>query len=323
LVREEEACLEGDPDDVRELLENGKSYRDDRGCDSETSKGRKRKREENKTIFSQLREILFRYPVSPVINIINHPVYLESEIGHLRARNCKIQDFFDHIGASFISWTIKDYYTNIYGVNDCSPIFSAGHSSVDDYYYSVEESVDILENFLLFQFDQDEENVYEFLKMLYNVLERKLPKRNCILVHSPPSSGKNYFFDCIIDYFLNRGQLASRINKTNNFPYQECYGKRILLWNEPSYESAATDQLKMITGGDAYTVNVKNKPDAAVYKTPIIILTNNNINLMFSEAFSDRISSYTWKPALYLKDLNKKPYPLATYFIFKKHGFIS
>jgi len=322
LVREEETCLEGDPDDVRRFLENGQSDGNGGRLDTAVPETRKRKRQEDKTVFSQLREILFRFPVSPVVNIINHPVYLESDIGHLRMRHCKVQDFFDHIAASFISWSIKDYYTKIYSVNDCSPIFSAGHTAVDDYYYSIDESVGILDDFLMYQYNNDEEAVYNFLSNLYNILERKFPKRNCILVHSPPSAGKNFFFDCIIDYFLVRGQLASRINKTNNFPYQEAYGKRILLWNEPNYESNATDQLKMITGGDAYTVNVKNKPDAAVYKTPVIILTNNTINLMYSNAFKDRICMYKWREAPYLKDFNKKPYPLATYFIFKKHGFI-
>lgn len=322
LVGEAEACMEKDTDDIRRTLENGESDRDDRRCTSETSKRGKRKREETPTIFSQLRELLFKYPVSPIQNIINHPVYLESEIGHLRARNCKVQDTFDHISASFISWSITDFYNNIYGVEFCTPIYSAGHTPIDEHYYSLEESLIVLNNFLKYQFDNDEELIHDFLFALYNVLERKIPKLNAILVQSPPSSGKNYFFDCILDYFLNKGQLASRINKTNNFPYQECYGKRIILWNEPNYEDAAVDQLKMILGGDAYTVNVKCKPDAAVYRTPVIILTNNKLSLHNSPAFLDRIRSFTWKKALYLKDLNKKPYPLATYFIFKEHGFI-
>jgi hypothetical protein len=322
LVGETEACMEKDTDDIRRALENGESDRDDRGRSTETPERRKRKREETPTIFSQLRKLLFQYPVSPIQNIINHPIYLQSKIGHLRARNCKVQDTFDHISATFISWKITEFYNNIYGKNDCIPIFSAGHTPIHDQYYSIEESLIVLNNYLKYQFNDDEELIFDFLSTLYNVLERKIPKLNAILVQSPPSSGKNFFFDCILDYFLNKGQLASRINKTNNFPYQECYGKRIILWNEPNYEDAATDQLKMILGGDAYTVNIKCKPDAAVYRTPVIILTNNKIALSNSIAFRDRIRSYTWKEAPYLKELNKKPYPLATYFIFKEHGFI-
>lgn len=322
LVGEAEACMEKDPDDIRRSLENGESNRDDRGRSTETSERRKRKREETPSIFSQLQQLLFKHPVSPIQNIINHPVYLKSTIGRFRARNCQVQDTFDHISATFMSWSIKDFYNNIYGIENCTPIFSAGHTAIDEYYYSVEESVIVLNNFLKYQFNNDEELIHDFLFTLYNVLERKIPKLNAISVQSPPSSGKNFFFDCIMDYFLNKGQLASRINKTNNFPYQECYGKRIILWNEPNYEDAAVDQLKMILGGDAYTVNIKCKPDAAVYRTPVIILTNNKLSLHNSPAFYDRIRCYIWNKALYLKDLNKKPYPLATYFIFKEHGFI-
>lgn len=321
-VGSSEACMEKDADDIRELLENGESVGDGGGCSLETPKRRKRKREETETIFSNLRTLLFKYPLSPIQNIINHPVYLQSSIGHLRARNCKIQDTFDHISCSFMAWSISDYYKNIFGKSDCTPIFAAGHTPIDEYYYSLEESLVILTNFLNFQFDNDDDLIYDFVYALYHILERKIPKLNAISVQSPPSSGKNFFFDCILDYFLNKGQLASRINKTNNFPYQECYGKRIILWNEPNYEDAAVDQLKMILGGDAYTVNVKCKPDAAVYRTPVIILSNTKLGFENSLAFRDRVKHYTWKAAPYLKDLNKKPYPLATYFIFKEFGFI-
>ena len=321
MAREDPSCLERNPDDIRELFENGESDRNDGRCNPKTSEGRKRKREEDQTIFQQLRRILFEYPMSPIVNILQHDVYLTSPIGFLRARNCKVQDTFDHIQSTMISWSIKDYYTNIYSKKNCFPIFCAGYTKVDDYYYDLDSSVEILNSFLKFQFHDNDEDIYNFLFNLYNILERKLPKRNCLLVCSPPSAGKNFFFDCILDYFLNKGQLG-RANKTNNFAFQEAHNKRIILWNEPSYEAAAIETIKMITGGDAYTVNVKNRPDAAVYKTPIIILTNNPISIMNSPVFRDRIAEYAWQPAPYLKEYKKKPYPLATYHLFKLHGFI-
>lgn len=80
--------------------------------------------------------------------------------------------------------------------------------------------------------------------------------------------------------------------------------------------------LKMILGGDAYNVNVKNKPDTSVYRTPVILLTNNRIPLMFDIAFKDRVKVYTWRQAPYLKEYLKKPYPLALYFLLHKHKII-
>lgn len=318
MAGEAEPCLEGVPDDIHRLFTYGKIDVGDGGSSDKSSGAIKKGRKENKDLFSRVQELLFRFPVSPIINIIDHPVYLSSNLKMLRARNCKLLDILDIIKMTFMRWSIKDFYDNIYSKDDCIPIFSAGHIPIDDYYYNIEESVSIMDELLKFQFDDNDELIYDFLNNLYNVLDRKIPKCNSFLVHSPPSSGKNFFFDACIDYFLNKGQLG-KANKYNQFAFQDAAQKRIILWNEPNYESSNTDMLKMILGGDAYNVNVKNKPDMAVYRTPVILLTNNIIPLMTSSAFVDRIKMYTWKQAPYLKGYNKKPYPLAMYHLFVKH----
>lgn len=321
MAGEEEPCLEGVPDDIHRLFEYGESDDSDRGCSSTTSGPSQKKRKENKSLFSELQTLIYRFPVSPLINIVDHPVYLESSLKMIRARECKLIDALEVIKMTFMRWTIKDYYDNIYSKHDCIPIFTAGHMPIKDYYYNVEESVYIMDELLDFQFNHNEEAVHEFLLSLYNVLDRKIPKCNSLLIFSPPSSGKNFFIDACIDYFLNKGQLG-KANKYNNFAFQDAAQKRVILWNEPNYESNNTDMLKMILGGDSYNVNVKNKPDMAVYRTPVILLTNNRIPLMFDPAFTDRIKQYCWQAAPYLKEYNKKPYPLAMYFLFVKHKII-
>jgi len=148
-------------------------------------------------------------------------------------------------------------------------------------------------------------------------------QKKIILVKSPPNGGKNFFFDVFLNYFLNKGQFHSVANKTNHFAFQDAYGKRIILWNEPNYEPCLTDLLKTILGGDDYTVAVKNKGDAAVYKTPVVILTNNTINLMVEPAFNDRISKYHWKAAPMLETYKLKPNPLAAFHLLKLYNIVS
>ena len=63
-----------------------------------------------------------------------------------------------------------------------------------------------------------------------------------MFIEGTPNSGKNYFFDCIIHYFLNFGQLGN-FNKFCNCPFQECVNKRIILWNEPQMEASASETL--------------------------------------------------------------------------------
>lgn len=321
LAGHEEADLEGDPDDLRRLFKSGNSGAKDGRSSDELPRGTKRKREEDKTIFSGLLSILQRFPITPPENIVDHPVYLNSDMARYRGNNCKVQDALDVFSKKLLPWSLQDYWNEIYSKPDCNPIFSAGHTKFSDYYYDIDDSLDVLNKLLMYQFNNDEDLVYSFLETLYNVVERKIPKLNALLVHSPPSAGKNYFFDALFNYCLEYGQL-SRANKNERFAYMDAYGKRIILFNEPNYESAETDMLKMITAGDAYKVRIKGKKDAAVYKTPIIFLTNNHINLMSNPAFKDRVVQYQWKAAPFLKDCQKYPNPLCIYHMFKNAGFI-
>ena len=113
---------------------------------------------------------------------------------------------------------------------------------------------------LAYQFDDDVVQIKSFLTTFYNILERKLPKCNTICVWSPPSAGKNFFFDVYLHYLMDYGQLGI-MNKTNNFSLQEATSKRVLLWNEPNYEDAYTDTLKMLTVDDSPQVNyAENHP---------------------------------------------------------------
>lgn len=289
---EEEPCLEGIPDDIHRLFTHGTIDDSDGRSSNNSSHASEKGGKKNKDLFSSIQTILFRFPVSPIENIIDHPAYLESNLRMIRGRNCKLQDALEVIKVTFMRWSMKDFYDNIYSKPDCIPVFSAGHNPVKDVYYNVEESVNILDELLQYQFNHNDELIYTFLLDLYNVLDRKIPKCNSLLVHAPHTSGKNFFFDNCIDYFLNKGQFT-RANKHCSFPFQDGAQRRIILWNEPNYESAYTDMLKMILGGDAYNVKVKNKPDAAVYRTPVLLLTNNRIPIMYEVEFVNRVKIYT------------------------------
>ena len=160
-----------------------------------------------------------------------------------------------------------------------------------------------------------------FVTDLYNILERKTPKLNTLVIYSPPSAGKNYFFDCIKDFYINVGHLCNA-NKYNSFPFQDAESRRLILWNEPNYSPEFLEPIKELLGGDSTNVNVKYKEDCPVYRTPVIVLTNRIVSFMNHYAFKDRIKVYNWVPAPYLKDYDKKPHPLATYKLFVKYGLI-
>ena len=257
------------------------------------------------------------YCMSPVKAIFNHTKWLTDEtLQFVRPDNKIAQSVLDTFSQLIVNWTMHDFY-RMYTAPEASPCFIASNNQPDEYYYNIPYSVTILNSLLLFQFGS-EEPIRDFLKLLYNVVEKKAGKTNSILVYSPPSAGKNFFFDTLLSFLLNKGQLGNP-NKHNHFAYQECPGKRILLWNEPNYESSQEDMLKMVLGGDNYTVNVKCQKDVAVAKTPVILLTNRLIRIMSAPAFVDRIKVYHWRAAAFLKEYNKKPHPMSIYILMEKY----
>lgn len=183
-------------------------------------------------------------------------------------------------------------------------------------YYDPEESFKILNELLVFQYDDDTNRIVTFLQQVVNIVDFQppdnpgaQPKQNALVVFSPPSAGKNFFFDTLFTVCLNMGQFGTA-NKCNNFPFQDAVNKRIILWNEPNYDSAHSDYLKTLFEGGDTKVRVKMLGDTHIRRTPIIILTNNIVDFMVQEAFKQRIHRETWKTAPMLKHCKLKPWPL-------------
>lgn len=150
-------------------------------------------------------------------------------------------------------------------------------------------------------------------------MRKKIPKRNAFYIVGPPSSGKNFFIDMVCAFYLNTGNMGN-FNRTNQFPFNDCENRRIILWNEINFAPSNIDTLKMLTGGDLMHVNIKFKPPQPIYRTPVLILSNKEE--LHDSAFNDRVYQYHWNYAPFLKDYDKKPHPLAYAHILKKYKIV-
>lgn len=182
-------------------------------------------------------------------------------------------------------------------------------------YYDVDESVQhvsaLLENSFL--------DVSKFLQDLVDVIDRRIPKVNTIEVVAPPSTGKTWFFDMICDFFINVGHLKN-MNRYSQFPFQDCTQRRIILWNEPNCHSEFLDTLKTVYGGDRCAAAIKCKDDAVIYRTPLIVTSNNAI-FPSSDALDARRRKYEMKPWNALKQVGeKKPTPLCIGKLLNKYN---
>ncbi|CAI6374904.1 unnamed protein product [Macrosiphum euphorbiae] len=199
------------------------------------------------------------------------------------------------------------------------PYFNAYNRLKDQVYYDVDESVRIANELLLYQFDNNSDNIIDFLTDLINVIDKRIPKCNTLAILAPPNAGKNYFFDAVASFFINYGVLGTA-NKTNNFAFMEAAGKRLVLWNEPNYEANHVNELKSLLGGDTCRISVKYKKDQALQGPPIIILTNDNLSIFGISAFQSRIKLYNWNSAPFLRNYDKKIYPLFLLPLFKMYN---
>lgn len=251
-------------------------------------------------------DLLSKCAVCPLTEIVYTREYLTNpNVACKRLDSRELKDAVDTRGSIINTWSLEDFKKFYDDITIIKIWSSRSLESFDNYYYNYEESTTITYKLLEFQMGND---LIPFCVTLMNILECKLPKTNCFIVISPPSAGKNFFFDAVRDYFLNCGQMNNP-NRYNQFAYQDCHNKRVIFWNEPNYESKETENLKMLFAGDNLSANVKCKPQANVKRTPVIITSNSRPNFVNNAAFADRISVWHWQSAPFLKNYEKKPRP--------------
>jgi hypothetical protein len=282
---------------------------------------KKRKLGAQERIQLRVVELLELNPICPPEAIVKHKLWrIDPDLRFKSIADREIKTAIKSFSDSLTTYSMTEYQA-LYNKENCNPIFSAGYGNFETYYYNIENSVEVMDKLINFQCGNDEECTLDFVTTLFNVLERKVPKLNCMVIHSPPSAGKNYFIDAVKDYYINVGHL-SNANKFNNFPFQDAEGRRIVHWNEPNYSPEFLEPIKEILGGDSTCVNVKYCSDTPVYRTPVIVTTNNQVSFMGHPAFKDRVRVFRWRSAPWLKDYDKKPNPLAVYHFFKKFGLV-
>ena len=307
-IREMEVQVAGDGTELRSLDDDPFTDEPDQRVAVKKPARQRRKISPQEALQLQVVQILKENPMCPPEAIVSTKVWRDNSELRFRPPNDRIvapaiADYKNEL----LGWSMKDYQ-EMYKQPKCRPIFSAGYLAYDSCYYNTENSVNILRELVAFQCGYDEDAINNFVGTLYAVLERTQPKLNCIIVQSPSSAGKNFFFDCIRAYYLNCGKLCIAA-KGNNFPFQDAHCRRLVFWNEPNYSPEFTEPIKELLGGDATSVHVKMVADSPVFRTPVIVTTNNWVGFMTDPVFKDRCRIFCWETAPFLKEYSKKPNP--------------
>uniref|UniRef100_A0A8D8VXJ9 Non-capsid protein NS-1 n=1 Tax=Cacopsylla melanoneura TaxID=428564 RepID=A0A8D8VXJ9_9HEMI len=162
------------------------------------------------------------------MQIYNTRVWSEDPFRFLHKGNMLLNTCIEILELQYNDMSTVEFYDFYRQCEPANLIFNAPMGHVSEYYYSIDMSVDILHELLAFQFDKEPEAIKDFLKWLLWVCDKRVQKLNTLMIEGSANSGKNYFFDCVLHYYINWGQMGN-FNKFQNFPLQGCMNKRIIL----------------------------------------------------------------------------------------------
>lgn len=154
--------------------------------------------------------------------------------------------------------------------------------------------------------------LYAFLKKIILHLDRKNGKENALYYLSHKSNCcKSAWINCIKDYLLNCAEMYN-VNKFKSFPMQNTPNKRLIVWNEPNFESSAIMELKKVLAGDPFSADVKYSSAQDVKHTPVILSSNVDVLKDYKEHFECRVHYIIWQEVPFIdKNNTKKLHPMA------------
>lgn len=279
-----------------------------------------KKSKSGKKTNNRLEKWLESFVITPTKNIIYTGHWTQGPFRYMPKNKQLLLSCFHNINQNYVDMSYREIFLKTRKISMNKLIYVAPWNSVAEYYYDIPNSVSVLESLLMHQHTEKVE-VYNFLKNLYYVLDKKVPKKNTLCVIGPACSGKNFFFDCVIHSCVNFGQIGN-FNKYDRFPLQDALQRRILLWNEPNFEPGAEEVLKLLFGGDTCPARIKYEGDACIQRTPIIVLTNRDV-IPNDSTFTSRVWKHYWTAAPFLKYVQKKPHPLSIFYLMLKYNILS
>ena len=117
-------------------------------------------------------------------------------------------------------------------------------------------------------------DVNQFLDDIFDVLEKKTPKINTFCLQGPPNCGKSYLMRSLVAWYPFFGEARGG-GTSYAFLWHDCVDTAIIFIEEPYITPAEVEQFKLVFEGAETHVHVKNKGDALLQSTPVIVTCNN------------------------------------------------
>lgn len=291
------------------------------GCSSQSSCGRVSKtykkkhrgepRYDTRPTIQQIYQWIFERPVCPISDSCKTIQWLSDPI--LRWTNKTSNEYKNAIiqYEAYISLlSLEEIYAYL---TTQKPLYGCYRGNFEQMYYTVEESVQLLNDLIIFQFYYNQSAAFEFVNTVYKVLNWDNGKKNCIYIVGEANSVKTGFVNLIGDALIVGGTIRNA-NRYSSFPFDNCQTKRVLHWDEPNCEPGQRANFLTLLSGDKTPANVKYGNET-IRATPVFI-TGNHYIFPDAKIYEDRIAKYEWQSYDTFKTLTKRLHPLSIYQLF-------
>lgn len=253
---------------------------------------------------------------------------MDSEFKYMNVQSSLFQNAMRFARNEVAMMELRDFKKHYMKYTEC--IWGASsRDNIKSRYLDLDESHLLLKKMMIYQYhssSMDDEfavinkdwkfTVYTKIKYIMEFLDKRHGKKNCWYIISSPNAGKTLFADLIRDYLISSG-IIGIWNRENSFPLMNCVGSRIILWNEPNFDSGAHSDMLKLFGGDQLNCKVKHQPDGYIEYTPVICTSNYDLFPKKPE-FIERIVKETWQSAPFLIDVkDKRLHPLSLGLLFE------
>lgn len=148
----------------------------------------------------------------------------------------------------------------------------------------------------------------QFFKAVFDIMDKKLPKINTLLLKGPANAGKTLICESIAracTFYCNIQQFS----KGKTFIFMDAVGKRCCMINEPRITDEHAEVLKNVLEGAATHVDVKFQSGQMLQRTPVVVATNHDLSMYLQftkhineEAYRSRMIRYELKTFDELKE---------------------
>lgn len=139
-------------------------------------------------------DFLRQYAVSPINHIFNLPFWLTSNYKFFNKLSSLMINIMKIHSNFYNDLTVEELYTHFMGLEPQYIVFNSPTVNIDHYYMNLTDSIFVMEELANYQFYNNQENVKQFFFNLFNILDRKVPKKNTLFILSAPNAGKNKFW---------------------------------------------------------------------------------------------------------------------------------